>query len=116
MIKGIIFDIDGTLLNHEEALQRAIASLYSFTKTKIPQSTFDEFLLIWKTKTNQFMNDYLDGKISFEQQRILRVQSVFSKWDYQLSSAQAMDLPLFPDLKDDQIKYISEKIHEFFNR
>jgi len=92
MIKGIIFDIDGTLLNHEEALQRAIASLYSFTKTKIPQSTFDEFLLIWKTKTNQFMNDYLDGKISFEQQRILRVQSVFSKWDYQLSSAQAMDL------------------------
>jgi len=31
-------------------------------------------------------------------------------------SAQAMDLPLFPDLKDDQIKYISEKIHEFFNR
>jgi len=31
-------------------------------------------------------------------------------------SAQAMDLPLFPGLKDDQIKYISEKIHEFFNR
>ena len=31
-------------------------------------------------------------------------------------SAQAMDLPLFPDLKDEQIKYISEKIHEFFNR
>jgi len=31
-------------------------------------------------------------------------------------SAQAMDLPMFPDLKDEQIKYISEKIHEFFNR
>ena len=31
-------------------------------------------------------------------------------------SAQAMDLPLFPDLKVEQIKYISEKIHEFFNR
>lgn len=31
-------------------------------------------------------------------------------------SAQAMDLPMFPDLKDNQIKYISEKIHEFFNR
>jgi perosamine synthetase len=31
-------------------------------------------------------------------------------------SAQAMDLPMFPGLKDDQIKYISEKIHEFFNR
>jgi perosamine synthetase len=31
-------------------------------------------------------------------------------------SAQSMDLPMFPDLKDDQIEYISEKIHEFFNR
>jgi perosamine synthetase len=31
-------------------------------------------------------------------------------------SDQSMDLPMFPDLKNDQIKYISEKIHEFFNR
>jgi perosamine synthetase len=31
-------------------------------------------------------------------------------------SKQAMDLPMFPELNDDQIKYISEKIHEFFNR
>jgi perosamine synthetase len=31
-------------------------------------------------------------------------------------SAQAMDLPMYPELKDDQIKYISEKIHSFFNR
>ena len=31
-------------------------------------------------------------------------------------SDQAMDLPMFPGLKDDEIKYISEKIHEFYNR
>jgi perosamine synthetase len=31
-------------------------------------------------------------------------------------SAQAMDLPMFPGLKGEQIKYISEKIHDFFNR
>jgi perosamine synthetase len=31
-------------------------------------------------------------------------------------SAQAMDLPMFPGLKDEKINYISEKIHEFFNR
>lgn len=31
-------------------------------------------------------------------------------------SAQALDLPMFPDLKDEQIKYICEKIHEFFSR
>jgi len=31
-------------------------------------------------------------------------------------AVQAMDLPMFPGLKDDQINYISEKIHEFFDR
>ena len=31
-------------------------------------------------------------------------------------SAKAMDLPMFPGLHDDQIKYISEKIHEFYDR
>lgn len=31
-------------------------------------------------------------------------------------SRQAMDLPMFPELEDNQIKYVSEKIHEFFNR
>jgi len=31
-------------------------------------------------------------------------------------SKQAMDLPMFPELKDSEIKYISEKIHEFFSR
>ena len=31
-------------------------------------------------------------------------------------AVKAMDLPMFPGLKDDQINYISEKIHEFFSR
>jgi dTDP-4-amino-4,6-dideoxygalactose transaminase len=31
-------------------------------------------------------------------------------------SVQALDLPMFPGLNYDQIKYISEKIHEFFKR
>ena len=34
----------------------------------------------------------------------------------EILSAQAMDLPIFPGLKDEQIKYISEKIHSFFKR
>lgn len=31
-------------------------------------------------------------------------------------SNQAMDLPMFPELKGSEIKYVSEKIHEFFKR
>jgi dTDP-4-amino-4,6-dideoxygalactose transaminase len=42
----------------------------------------------------------------------------FKEGDFSKSeelSAQAMDIPMFPGLKDEQVKYISEKIHEFFN-
>ncbi|MHA2204001.1 MAG: hypothetical protein ACW991_09970 [Candidatus Hodarchaeales archaeon] len=92
MIKGIVFDIDGTLLNHEQALERSLISLYYLVKKKIPHSSFDEFFSSWKTNTDKYINDYLDGCLSFEQQRILRVQSVFSRWDYKLSSDKAIDL------------------------
>lgn len=92
MIKGIVFDIDGTLLNHEQALKSSLISLYSFMKPKIPHSSFDEFFSTWKTRTNQYINEYLDRRISYEQQRILRVQSVFSKWDYELTSDKAMNI------------------------
>ena len=92
MIKGIVFDIDGTLLNHEEALERSLTNLYSLMKEQIPHPSFEEFFLSWKTNTNKYINDYLDGRLSFEQQRILRVQSVFSKWQCKLSSAEALEI------------------------
>ena len=91
MIKGIVFDIDGTLLNHNQAVERALTTLYSLMKSTIPHSRFDEFLLTWKTYTDKYINEYLNGCLSFKQQRILRVQSVFNKWAYPLTSDKAMD-------------------------
>lgn len=41
----------------------------------------------------------------------------YKKGDFPKSeelSNQAMDLPMFQDLKDDEIHYVSEKIHDFF--
>ncbi len=92
MIRGIVFDIDGTLMQHDLALEISLNNLYSFIKKKIPHSNFNEFLSVWKTKSNQYMNEYLIGDITFEEQRILRVQSVLSNWDYNLSSNEAMEI------------------------
>ncbi|MHA1944541.1 MAG: HAD family hydrolase [Candidatus Hodarchaeales archaeon] len=91
MIKGIVFDIDGTLLQHDLAVKISLKHLYSFVKNKISYSSFKEFLTLWKVKSNQYMNEYLNGKISFEEQRTLRVQSVLGSWDYNLSSNEAME-------------------------
>ena len=92
MIKGIVFDIDGTLLNHEQAQKKSLFSLYSIIKNKIPNSSFGEFFLTWNTKSDQYFNDYLNGRITFEQQRILRIQSVFANHGYHLTSDKAMDI------------------------
>lgn len=100
MIKGIAFDIDGTLLDHRQAQERALGSLYSIVKNKIPHSNLKEFFSTWKARTEQYINEYLAGRISFKQQRILRVQSVFLKWGCQLSSQEAWDI-----FKEYLIKY-----------
>ncbi|MFX1517913.1 MAG: HAD family hydrolase [Promethearchaeota archaeon] len=92
MIKGIVFDIDGTLLNHEQAVEKALTKLYLLMKSKIRHSRFDEFLLAWKTNTDKYIKEYLDGFLSFKQQRILRVQSVFNKWNCPLTSDKAWEL------------------------
>ncbi|UCE14816.1 MAG: HAD family hydrolase [Candidatus Heimdallarchaeota archaeon] len=92
MIKGIVFDIDGTLLNHEQALQISLTNLYSLLREKIPHSNFEEFLLTWKIKTDKYINDYLDGRITFEEQRILRVQNVCRKWNYNLTPKKALNI------------------------
>jgi putative hydrolase of the HAD superfamily len=90
MIKGVVFDIDGTLLNHEQAREIALTKLYLLMKNRIPHSRFDEFLLTWKTYTDKYADEYLRGRLSFKQQRTLRVQSVFDEWDYHLTSEEAM--------------------------
>jgi putative hydrolase of the HAD superfamily len=92
LIRGIVFDIDGTLLQHDLAVKISLKHLYSFVQNKIPHSNFDEFLKLWKVKSNQYMNEYLNGKITFEEQRILRVQSVLSSWDHKMSLDEAMEV------------------------
>jgi putative hydrolase of the HAD superfamily len=88
-ILGIVFDIDGTLLDHQLAQEKAIIDIFSRNRRRIANSTLEEFKAIWKTKSEHYMNEYLNGRISFKLQRILRVQAVFSTWNCQLSSKEA---------------------------
>ncbi|MFX0013362.1 MAG: HAD family hydrolase [Promethearchaeota archaeon] len=92
MIKAIVFDIDGTLLDHEQALESSLIYLYSRVRNQIPHSSFEDFYSTWRDRTHRYINEYLDGHISFEQQRILRVQSVFKKWGQELTPEEAMDI------------------------
>ncbi|MHA2244240.1 MAG: HAD family hydrolase [Candidatus Hodarchaeales archaeon] len=92
MILSVVFDIDGTLFDHLLAQERALDSLYSSMKQKIPNSNLKEFLTTWKTRTDHYFDEYLAGRITFKKQRILRVKSVFLEWGWRLSAEKAWEI------------------------
>jgi len=91
-IKGIVFDIDGTLLDHKIAQKGGLTYLYSNIAEKIPGSNQQDFSDCWRTVSEHYMNQFIAGHISFKEQRILRVQDVLSKWDYEVSSEEAWEI------------------------
>jgi len=85
-------------------------------------------LFVIKTKQRDTLIDFLrkNGIICLIHYPIpIPIQPIYKKLFYykegdfpksEEQSKQILDLPMFPELKDNEIKYISEKIHEFFNR
>lgn len=88
-IKGIVFDIDGTLLDHKIAQEGGLNYLYSNIEEKILSSNQQDFIDCWRTVSEHYMEQFIAGHISFKEQRILRVQDVLSKWGYEVSSEEA---------------------------
>ena len=91
-IKGIVFDIDGTLLDYTIAQKGGLNYLYSNIKGKILSSNQQAFIDHWRTVSELYMNQFITGHISFKEQRILRVQDVLSKWNYEVSSEEAWEI------------------------
>ncbi|TYB30979.1 MAG: HAD family hydrolase [Candidatus Mcinerneyibacterium aminivorans] len=78
MLESIIFDIDDTLMNHSGAVRKAIDRFYD---KYIKGSNIEkkEFRNIWNEEQTKYMDDYLNNAVTFEEQRYLRIQSVFKK-------------------------------------
>jgi putative hydrolase of the HAD superfamily len=76
LIKVVIFDIDGTLVDHLGAQRTALTRLHE-TLEEAKRVSFDEFAATWQRETERYMEQYLAGKITFIQQRLLRVKAVF---------------------------------------
>ncbi|MBM7840515.1 putative hydrolase of the HAD superfamily [Alkalihalobacillus xiaoxiensis] len=73
----IFFDLDDTLLNHEEA-ERKGALLFRNHYDQLKNRTELTFEQQWKTASAHYFRHYLNGKISFEEQRIERIRAIFS--------------------------------------
>ncbi|ACL68787.1 HAD family hydrolase [Halothermothrix orenii] len=90
MIKAIIFDIDDTLISHTSAIKKGSKNFYDkFIAEK--GFTLSEFQDIWKEEHDKYMEQYLKKEITFQEQKILRLKGVFSRFGENISSAEAKE-------------------------
>lgn len=78
MIEAVIFDIDGTLVDHSLAIEKGIEEFYGeyFSDSDIE---LDEFKEIWEEEHDKYVEQFLDGEATFEEQRVLSVKGVFER-------------------------------------
>lgn len=86
----IFFDIDGTLVDHEEAEYRAAQAFQHEYRHYFSDSP-EMFVQRWHTITEEHMERYLAGELSFQGQRRARVQALFAPYQA-LSDRDADDL------------------------
>ena len=70
---AILFDIDGTLLDHDAAERAGTIALHRKTKSRLP---VDEFRSRWSAALEHHFERYLQGYITYEEQGRSRVREV----------------------------------------
>lgn len=90
MIRAVVFDIDGTLIDHIGAERAAVRSLFGSLRRLIPCPSVEEFAQVWHAEAERHMRLHLAGELTFAEQRVKRVQSVFARWGRVVSDEEAM--------------------------
>ena len=106
----IFFDIDGTLVDHEEA-ERNAALTFKRSHADVFQEAEDDFVRRWHSLAEKYFQLFLAGELSLGGQRRARMREFFAERN-QLSDLQADELfheylayyeeswSLFPDVEN----------------
>lgn len=78
MTETILFDIDNTLIDHSSAELTAIESIRNDFFPNIPR---DEFIKVWNQVTQDNWLKFERGEMTFEEQRVSRIQDVWRKFE-----------------------------------
>ena len=74
--EAILFDLDDTLINHTLAEERGARLFFERHAINLCAETVEEFLVDWRNASNRHMKQFLDGDISFAEQRRRRCREV----------------------------------------
>ena len=75
-MRAIFFDLDGTLVNHELAEQQAAALFYQRHSSSVREASVKAFVRTWQSASEWYMEQYLKGQITFQEQSRRRIREV----------------------------------------
>ena len=92
MLKAVVFDLDGTLLDHEGAQERALQVVYLRLRGLLDGVPPAEFVRAWREETERFVTLYHQGRISQREMRLGRLRAVLARWGKALAEPEAEEL------------------------
>lgn len=87
----VFFDIDGTLIDHELAVKKALHHIFIRFHKEFRLSSYSDFYSLWHKYSEKCYQLYLAGKLDLNSQRKLRIRLTFND----------------PFMKDQYVDYIS---------
>ncbi|TCT19668.1 putative hydrolase of the HAD superfamily [Melghiribacillus thermohalophilus] len=112
MIDTVIFDLDGTLTDHEQTEQEALTAFFDQIVPATKEFSNEELMNLWEQESDRLLQDYFKGRITLERRRILRMQAIFREMGKTLSEQEAYhnhqqyvdtylgNVAVFPDVSD----------------
>lgn len=83
----IFFDLDGTLIDHDYAVRKALTTMLSKQNIKTSMNE-DEVYHLWNKTLENYYNLYLQGKLSHSEQRRERMKAFYNHFNVTLSDIE----------------------------
>ena len=89
-LKFLFFDLDDTLIDHSGAVRKGTELYLQDYRDYLPHSS-EDFFQEWCKLIETYFYAYLRGEISYEQQRIYRIQELYRRQGLHLNESDAHD-------------------------
>ncbi|WP_194899469.1 HAD family hydrolase [Catenulispora pinisilvae] len=89
-IHAVLFDLDGTLVDHEAAAREAVTASF-LARFAVPAAEQDRLVVRWQELESSAMERYLAGELTFGEQRRVRVTQLAADFGFGARSDEEAD-------------------------
>ncbi len=87
-VRGVLFDIDDTLVDLEYAMTTALREVSEHLLPGLDQAGWERFGRIFTHETTHYYDRYLSGELTFNDQRLLRGRAALGHFGVELSDGE----------------------------